>query len=41
MEKNLDIIYKRRSIRIYQDKEVSQETLKLIITGSHGSAFSK
>ena len=31
MENNLDIIFKRRSIRIYQEKEVSQDTLKLLL----------
>ena len=31
MENNLDIIFKRRSIRVYQNKEVSPETLKLLL----------
>jgi nitroreductase len=31
MENILDIIFKRRSIRVYQNKEVSQETLKLLM----------
>ncbi len=31
MEEVLNIIFKRRSIRKYQDKEVSRETLKLLL----------
>jgi nitroreductase len=31
MENILDIIFKRRSIRVYQNKEVSQETLTLLL----------
>jgi nitroreductase len=31
MENILEIIFKRRSIRVYQNKEVNQETLKLLL----------
>jgi nitroreductase len=31
MENILDIIFKRRSIRVYQEKEVSRDTLKLLL----------
>jgi nitroreductase len=31
MDNILDVIFRRRSIRVYQDKEVSQETLKLLL----------
>jgi nitroreductase len=31
MDNILDVIFRRRSIRVYQNKEVSQETLKLLL----------
>ncbi len=41
MDNILETIFKRRSIRIYQEKEVSQETLKLLLQAAMAAPSAK
>jgi nitroreductase len=41
MDNILDVIYKRRSIRVYQEKEVSQDTLKLLLQAAMAAPSAK
>jgi nitroreductase len=41
MENILDVIFRRRSIRVYQNKEVSQETLRLLLQAGMAAPSAK
>ncbi len=41
MDNILEIIFKRRSIRVYQEKEVSRETLKLLLQAAMAAPSAK
>lgn len=41
MDNILDVIFKRRSIRVYQEKEVSRDTLKLLLQAAMAAPSAK
>lgn len=41
MDNILDIIFKRRSIRVYQEKEISRDTLKLLLQAAMAAPSAK
>ena len=41
MDNILDVIFKRRSIRVYQEKEISRDTLKLLLQAAMAAPSAK